>query len=69
MQTETLLVVVAKTLGILLMFIYVLISILISRQIFLMNRAIKTKLAGFLNVIGIIHIVLVVCLMVFIIVV
>jgi hypothetical protein len=50
---------VVKTFIIVLVFIYFLIGILIARQVFLMNKAMKTKIAGLLNFLSIVHIFLI----------
>ena len=56
MLPENLLFISIKLLLVVLLLIYMLIAILIARQIILMNKAIKTKLSGILNLIGLIHI-------------
>lgn len=65
MGTENLFILVIKTFVILLLFIYFLIGILIARQVWLMNRAIKTKLAGCLNCLAIFHIFLILLVFIF----
>ncbi|MBN2015412.1 hypothetical protein JW766_01130 [Candidatus Dojkabacteria bacterium] len=68
METGNLLHLVIKTFIIVLLFIYFLVSVLIARQVFLMNRAIRTKLAGCLNLLSILHIFLVLAVMVLIVI-
>ncbi len=67
MDSGRILTIVIKTFVIVLVFIYVLIGVLISRQVFLMNKAIKTKLAGCLNLVSLIHIIMIIALFVYII--
>jgi hypothetical protein len=50
---------VIKTFLIVSVLIYFLVAVLIARQVFLMNKAIKTKIAAILNILSIIHIFLV----------
>jgi len=59
MLPENLLFIAIKLLLIVLLVIYLLIAILIARQIVLMNKAIRTKLSGLLNLVSFIHILLV----------
>lgn len=59
MESENLIVLITKTLFLVLLFIYFLLSVLIARQVFLMNKAIKTKMKGCLNCLSLVHIFLV----------
>lgn len=59
MIEANLVILVVKTLSAVLLVIYLLFAVLISRQVFLMNKAIKTKLSGCLNLLSIAHILLV----------
>lgn len=49
--------------------VYFLVGILVARQVFLMNKAVKTKLAGLLNCLSIVHIVIILVMIVLVIVV
>ena len=67
METSNILFLVVKTLVFVLLLIYFFVAILIARQVFLMNKAIKTKLAGCLNILVLLHILLVLGVLIFII--
>ncbi len=67
METENILFIVIKTLVIVLLTMYFFIAVLIARQVFLMNKAIRTKLVGCLNLIVLLHIVLVFGILLFVI--
>jgi hypothetical protein len=66
MENESLMILVIKTLVLLLLFLYFLVGILIARQVWLMNRAIKTRLAGCLTCIAIVHVFLILFVLVFV---
>lgn len=66
MDSESLFILVIKTLVLLLLFLYFLVGILIARQVWLMNRAIRTRLAGCLNCIALVHVVVVLLVFIFI---
>lgn len=65
MDTDSLMILVIKTFVLILLFIYFLVTILIARQVWLMNRAIKTKLAGCLNCLALLHVFLILVLLIF----
>ena len=65
MDTENLFVLVIKTFVLMLLFIYFLVAILVARQVFLMNRAIKTKPAGCLNCLALVHVIFVLLVLIF----
>lgn len=67
-EKDLFIIIIKVFLGILLL-IYFLVGILIARQVFLMNRAIKTKLAGLLNCIALVHIILILLALVYVIIV
>gem|GEM_PF-5548526 len=69
MDSENLLILVAKTLLLVLLFIYFLLSILIARQVFLMNKAIKTRMKGCLNCLSLVQIFLVLLILMAVIIV
>ena len=52
---DNFMVLLGKILLIVIMAIYCLVSILIFRQVWLMNKAIRTKLSGLINCIAIVH--------------
>lgn len=56
MDTGNIMILVVKVSILLMLFIYLLIGVLIARQVFLMNRAIKTKLTGCLNLLVLLHV-------------
>jgi hypothetical protein len=64
MNSEDILVIIIKTFFIIFLFLYFLVGILIARQVWLMNRAIKTKLSGCLNLAALIHIFLILAVLV-----
>jgi hypothetical protein len=68
METEAILHLVIKTFIVILLTIYFLVSVVVARQVFLMNRAIRTKLSGCLNLLGIIHTFLVLGVLVFVVI-
>jgi len=58
-ETETIFTVLVKIFIVIMLIIYLLVGIIMTKQIFLMNKAIKTKLAGFLNCAALIHMALI----------
>jgi len=69
MEEKALFTVIIKVFLMTLLFIYFLVGVLITRQVFLMNRAIKTKLAGLLNCLAIIHVFLIIFVLLIILIV
>jgi hypothetical protein len=64
MEISDLFMIVIKTFILVLLLIYFLVGFVIARQIWLMNRAIRTKLAGCLNLLAIIHVFLILIILV-----